>query len=109
MDDSTIAKRIREARLRLDISQATLGIAAGMDPSGASPRMNQYERSKHTPDLLTAGRIAKALNVPVPYLYADDDLMAEIILLVGMLSENSKVELVEDLREKTNSSIPPTS
>ena len=107
MSDSTIAKRIREARLRLDISQATLGIAAGMDPSGASPRMNQYERSKHTPDLLTAERIAKALDVPVPYLYADEDLMAEIILLVGKLSENGKVELVEDLRERANSLAPP--
>ena len=102
MENSTIARRIREARLRAGISQAALGEATGMDPSVASPRMNQYERGKHAPDLLTAERIAKALSVPAPYLYADDDVMAEIILLAGRLNDAGKIELVEDLRARAN-------
>ena len=102
MEDSTIAKRIKEARLRAGMSQTALGVASGMDPSVASPRMNQYERGKHTPDPLTARRIAKSLSVPAPYLYADEDLMAEIILLAGKLDDAGKRGLVEDLRAKVN-------
>ena len=101
MEDGTIAKRIKEARLRTGMSQTALGVASGMDPSVASPRMNQYERGKHTPDPLTAWRIAKALAVPAPYLYAGEDLMAEIILLSGRLDDAGKRELVEDLRART--------
>ena len=100
-EDNTIAKRIKEARLRAGMSQTALGVASGMDPSVASPRMNQYERDKHTPDPLTAGRIAKALSVPAPFLYADDDVMANIILLAGRLDDVGKRELVEYLSAKT--------
>ena len=107
MEDSTIAKRIKEARLRAGMSQTALGVASGMDPSVASPRMNQYERGKHTPDPLTAGRIARALSVPAPYLYADDDLMAEIILLVGRLDDAGKIELVKDLKARATTPEPP--
>ena len=107
MENSTISKRIREARLRAGTSQAALGVAAGMDPSVASPRMNQYERGKHTPDPLTAARIAKALSVPAPYLYAEDDVMAEIILLAGGLDDAGKIELVEDLRSRAITPAPP--
>jgi len=107
MENSTIAKRIKEARLRVGMSQTALGVASGMDPSVASPRMNQYERGKHTPDPLTAGRIAKALSVPAPYLYADEDLMAEIILLAGRLDNAGKIELVEDLRARATRPEPP--
>jgi len=102
MENSTIARRIKEARLRAGMSQTALGVASGMDPGVASPRMNQYERGKHTPDPLTAQRIAKALAVPAPYLYADEDLMAEIILLAGRLDNAGKKELVDDLKARAN-------
>lgn len=75
-----ISKRMREARLRLGISQATLGIAAKMDQFVASARINQYETGRHLPDFSTAERIAEALNVPTPYLYAREDSLAEWIL-----------------------------
>ena len=35
--NSTIARRIKAARLRAGLSQTALGVAAGMDPSVASP------------------------------------------------------------------------
>ena len=107
MENSTIAKRIKEARLRAGMSQTALGVASGMDPSVASPRMNQYERGKHTPDPLTAKRIAEALSVPAPYLYADDDVMAEIILLAGGLDDAGKIELVKDLKARATTPEPP--
>ena len=107
MENNTVAKRIREARLRVGMSQTSLGLASGMDPAVASARMNQYERGKHTPNVPTAERIAGALSVPAPYLYADDDVMAEIILLAGRLDDAGRIELVEDLRARANSSAPP--
>ncbi|MGH7603980.1 MAG: helix-turn-helix transcriptional regulator [Gemmatimonadaceae bacterium] len=80
---SVVAKRLREARERAGLSQKRLGIRAGIDEFSASPRINQYERGKHAPDLLTAERLCRVLNVPLPYLYAKDDRLAEWILAFG--------------------------
>lgn len=77
---SIVAKRLGEARLRSGLSQKKLGILAGMDEFSASPRINQYERGKHTPDLRTIERIAKVLGVPSAYFYAVEDDLAEWIL-----------------------------
>ena len=42
-----IALRLKEARLRLGLSQEKLGVLAGIDEFSASARINQYERGKH--------------------------------------------------------------
>ena len=85
-----IHKRIKEARLLIGISQKQLGIAAGIDEFSASARINQYERGKHIPDFLTLKNIAKILTVPVPYLYTEDNILAEIILMYGHISNESR-------------------
>ena len=87
--NSPIGKRLRSARISIGLSQKKLGILAGIDEFSASPRINQYERDKHVPDYATAQRLAKALSIPVTYLYADDDELAELILLFSSAS-NSK-------------------
>jgi transcriptional regulator with XRE-family HTH domain len=74
------SKRLKEARLKLGISQAKLGIAAKIDESSSSARVNQYERGKHYPDFNTAERLAEILNVPTPYLFAREDDLAAWIL-----------------------------
>lgn len=89
-DVSVIAKRLYEARTNAGISQRQLGVEAGIDPFSASPRINQYERGKHTPDYATTMRLAKVLGVPTPYLYAEDDDLAEVILRFGKLSKRLK-------------------
>ena len=102
-DLPVFCKRLKEARYRLDISQKSLGIAAGFDEFSASARMNQYERGTHTPDRKTIERIAKVLGVPVPYLYAEDEVMAEILLAMHGLDEEAMGEVltfVEMLRNK---------
>lgn len=75
-----VARRLREARIAAGLSQRELGVRAGMDPSVASPRVNQYERAKHLPDPLTLERLGTVLNCPLPYFYADDDGLAQHIL-----------------------------
>jgi len=77
---SPVPIRLRQARLRLGLSQKEVGIRSGMDPSVASARVNQYERGRHDPHYVIVARIAKVLKVPPAYLYADDDDLAEHIL-----------------------------
>jgi len=60
-----------------------------MDEFAASARINQYERDKHVPDFTTAKRMAKVLKIPVAYLFADDNELANFILVYG--KENKRV------------------
>lgn len=100
-DTSVIGKRIREARLRVGISQKQLGVKAGIDEFSASPRINQYERGKHVPDLLTAERLAKVLRVPTPFLYAKDDGLASWILVYGNADATKRRELLKQLSNRS--------
>jgi transcriptional regulator with XRE-family HTH domain len=62
-----------------------LGVRAGIDECSASARINQYERGKHTPDFLTVRNLAKALEVPSAYFFAEEDHLAELIIMFGQL------------------------
>lgn len=72
--------RIREAREAAGLSQRQLGIVAGLDVSVASPRINQYEQGRHMPNLLTLERLGQILDRPLPWFYAVDDELAELML-----------------------------
>jgi transcriptional regulator with XRE-family HTH domain len=97
---SIIAKRLKQARLRAGISsQRKLGILAGIDLSGASSRMNQYETGKHAPDLQRLTLIGAALDTPVPYFYCKDDQLARLILKFGTLDEAQKKQLLAFARK----------
>ena len=93
-DVPVIARRLKQARLRAGISQKELGIKAGIDQFSASPRINQYERGKHVPDLLTAERLAKVLDIPTPFLYAHDDLLASWILAFSATSTSGRKAVI---------------
>jgi len=77
--ESPLPKRLKEARVAAGMSQKKLGIAAGIDEFSASPRINQYEIGKHTPDFLTLKNIAEVLSVPTAFFYTEEDELAEII------------------------------
>lgn len=79
-DGSPFPKRLKEARLRKGISQKQLGILAGVDPSSASPRMNQYEKGVHTPDFQMVRALAKVLEVPTAFLFCEEEDIAKAIL-----------------------------
>ena len=96
---SVVAKRLKEARLRVGISQKQLGIKAGIDDFSASARINQYERGKHMPDLQTVGRLAAILRVPAAYFYCEDPELAEIIVKFATLGKAQRkrvMGLLED-------------
>ncbi|WP_152566108.1 helix-turn-helix domain-containing protein [Lysobacter antibioticus] len=55
----------------------------GLPQETAAVRINRYEKAVHDADLATARRIAEALGVPLAFLYAETDTMAEAILTLG--------------------------
>lgn len=68
---------------------------AGMDPQVASPRINQYEKGKHEPQLETAKRLAKVLGIPPAFLYTEDDQLAKLLLLWSEMSPAERKKLLK--------------
>lgn len=94
---SVFAKRLSQARARAGLTQSELGLRAGLDPAVASPRINQYERGKHEPQLKTAKRLAEVLGIPPAFLYTEDDLLATLLLEWNHLTLRQKKELLKQV------------
>lgn len=90
-----IPMRLKEARLNAGLSQKQLGIIAGIDRFSASSRMNQYEKGKHVPDFLILKRIAKVLSVPVAYFYAEDDKLADLLILYARNNKEIREQILQ--------------
>jgi len=99
-DQSILGKRLREARIRAGLSQKKLGIAAGIDEFSASPRINQYEQGKHSPDFAIAEKLAEVLGIPTPFLFTREDDLAELILLYGHVQEEERAVILQQVKEK---------
>lgn len=97
--ETVFTKRLKEARLRAGLTQMELGVQAGIDEFSASARVNQYERGVHAPDYGTAQRLATAVKVPTSFLFEGDDLLAHVILTVGILKSSQKKQAVKMLDE----------
>lgn len=89
-----ISERLKVARLRAGLSQEKLGKLAGIDPTSASARMNQYERGKHSPDYRLMCRVAEILKMPVSWFYTQDDDMARLQEIFFNLSPESRRDLL---------------
>lgn len=97
-----IPLRLKEARKKAKLSQKALGVRIGMDESSASPRMNQYEKGKHTPDVQTLKLIAYELGVPLSYFFCEDEISAELVCLLQRLSRAEKIELIKSIKGTTS-------
>ncbi len=91
------SQRLKDARLLRGLSQKGLGIAAGIDEFVASARINRYEKGVHEANIVTAKRLAEALNVPLAYFYADDDNLAKMILLFADLPREQQERVLASL------------
>jgi len=94
---SIFSKRLRQARLDVGLSQKELGILAGLDPFVASTRINRYEQDVHSADQTTAKRLAKALGVPLAYLYADNERLARMIRAFSALDVAEQERLLKTI------------
>ncbi|WBX93106.1 helix-turn-helix domain-containing protein [Pseudoxanthomonas mexicana] len=102
------AQRLAFARERAGLSQKQLGILSGMDPAVASPRINQYERGKHEPQLRTAKQLAEALGIPAAFLYTEDELLAQLLLQWNGLSLRQKKDVLKSLEKAATTRKPTT-
>lgn len=94
-------RRLRETRLAYGISQRELGRRIGLLEEVVSSRVTRYELGTSEPDFETAGKLARALDVPLAYLLADDDTLADIILAVSALPPARQRELAGALKEES--------
>ena len=95
--ENPIPVRLKEARKKANLSQKALGVCIGMDESSASPRMNQYEKGKHTPDVQTLKLLADELGVPLNYFFCEDESSAKLACIVAQLTESERKELISSL------------
>lgn len=93
-------RRLKQARLASGFSQKRLGIAAGIDEFVASTRINRYEKGVHEPGTEIVQKLAEVLRVPLAYFYAEDDDLAELMLVYVALSEQHRIEIISSAKEK---------
>lgn len=77
-----------------DVSQRALGAMLGMTKKNGSVRINRYEQQTSRADMDTAAGMASALNVPLAYLFAESDELAEWILAFGKLAPEEREEVL---------------
>lgn len=97
MQNSPLPTRLREARKISGLSQKELGIRAGIDEFSASPRINQYETGKHSPNYSMVVQLSNVLNVPPPYFFCEEDKLAKLILIYWRLGDIKREKLLATL------------
>jgi transcriptional regulator with XRE-family HTH domain len=73
-------------------------LKAGLDEFSASPRINHYERGRHAPNYSTLNRLAGVLEVPVPFFFAEDDDLADWLLLWREVPQPVRLQTLSHLR-----------
>jgi len=96
---SVLPRRLKEARLRVGISQEKLGILAGLDEMSASTRMNRYEQGKRIPHPTLVAQLGKILGVPAAYFYAEDDDEAFLLQHFYKLSASDRRKILRQLKQ----------
>lgn len=93
-------RRLKQARLASGFSQKRLGIAAGIDEFVASTRINRYEKGVHEPGTEIVQKLAEVLRGPLAYFYAEDDDLAELMLVFLLLSQQDRSEIMTYAKSK---------
>ncbi|ECS6491271.1 XRE family transcriptional regulator [Salmonella enterica subsp. enterica serovar Herston] len=96
-------QRLKQARLASGLSQKRLGVAAGIDEFVASTRINRYEKGVHEPNTEIVQKLSEVLRVPLAYFYAEDDDLADLMLIFWSLSSIEREELMEYVRHNVAS------
>jgi transcriptional regulator with XRE-family HTH domain len=97
---TVVGRRIRLLREELGWSQERVGVAIGIDESSARARISRYELGVHEPPLPTVRLIADALNVPLSYLYCEDDRIALLLLELHRLDSVRRIQCVDQFLDQ---------
>ena len=87
---------MRARREELGWSQEKVGVLIGIDESSSRARISRYELGTHEPPVKTARLIADALNVPLAYLYCEDEDIATLLLKLRQLPEVLRGQVVRE-------------
>lgn len=82
-----------------DVSQRALGAMIGMTKKTGSVRINRYEQQASKADMETATKLAQALDVPLAYLFAESDDLAEMILNFSRLNPRNRAKVLAELKK----------
>ncbi|ENR8891311.1 TPA: helix-turn-helix transcriptional regulator [Citrobacter koseri] len=93
-------RRLKQARLASGLSQKRLGIAAGIDEFVASTRINRYEKGVHEPGTEIVQKLAEVLRVPLAYFYAEDDDLAELMLVFLKMNKHEREDILKYAKGK---------
>jgi len=95
---SVFGIRLRSARESLGWTQEEVGLAIGIDKLSSRARISRYETGRSEPAFQISQRLAKTLNVPLGYFYCDDDLQAELLLILHRMPVEQFHRVVEVMR-----------
>jgi transcriptional regulator with XRE-family HTH domain len=64
------------------------------DKANGSVRINRYEQQVNRADMDTAADLARALDVPLAYLFAEEDDQADLLLAFAKLTKSERIKLL---------------
>lgn len=91
---NVVGRRMRSRREELGLSQEKVGVQIGIDESSSRARISRYELGTHEPPVETARLIAKALKVPLAYLYCDEEDVAMLLKELAAQSASQRKAFV---------------
>lgn len=69
------------------------------DKGNGSVRINRYEQEVNRADMDTAAALARALDVPLAYLFAEEDEQAELLLAFAKLTKGERSKVLDQVRQ----------
>lgn len=91
---SIVGRRMRERREALGLAQEKVGVAIGLDESSARARISRYELGVHEPPFDTVKLLANVLEVPPPYMYCEDQDIADLLLALHKIPGKARKQKV---------------
>ncbi|MBT2746066.1 MULTISPECIES: hypothetical protein [unclassified Lysobacter] len=70
------------------------------NPRLPNARFVRYLKPGDKPELATVQRIADELRVPIAYLFTDSDLLAQMVLAFGLLSEGQQRKALAQIKQQ---------
>ncbi len=99
-----LGRRLRSRREELRLSLERVGVAIGIDESSSRARISRYELGVHEPALPIAKKLAEVIQVPLAYLFCEDDDVATLLLALHKLSHKERERFVDHMLLQ----LPPT-
>jgi transcriptional regulator with XRE-family HTH domain len=87
---SIVGRRMRERREALGLAQEKVGVAIGLDESSARARISRYELGVHEPPFATVKLLAKVLEAPPPYMYCEEQDIADLLLALHKIPSKAR-------------------